>query len=239
MSIQLLLATDFDGTLAPIVDDPAGAAGDPELVSLLELAAGLPAVQVAIVSGRDLDDLLTRVPIENVWYAGSHGREVRRPDGTWLDREPALSKRPTEDLAGRLRERGFTFEPKKFGLAIHWRTLSGVSEDDADIQEFEHWARAEGLEVIRGRRVAEARAGGADKRDAIEKIARELNPVRILYAGDDLTDFAALELAATRGRALFLESDERDAPDVAALELVSDRDALLKAFAEEIAPFRS
>lgn len=239
MSMQLLIASDFDGTLARIVDDPAAAAGDEDLVALLTLATGLPSVAVAIVSGRDVDDLLARVPIDGAWYAGSHGREVRRPDGTWLERQPPLGGNPPADVVERLRARGFRLEPKKFGIALHWRTLEGVDDHDPDILLFERWAADQGLEVIRGRRVAEARAAGADKRAAIEKIAGELSPARIVYAGDDLTDFAALELAASRGRALFLESPEREPPGIPQLEMVPDRNSLLKIFADEIAPFRS
>ena len=68
-----LLALDFDGTLAPIVAQPADAAIDPRVPPLLAPLQGrLP---VAIVSGRGLDDLGPRVPLPGLVLIGNHGNE--------------------------------------------------------------------------------------------------------------------------------------------------------------------
>src|SRR3981189_2244921 len=73
---QLLVACDYDGTLAPIVDDPTHAAPLPEAVAAIRRLAALPRTPVAVVSGRALRDLaaLSRLPSE-VHLVGSHGSE--------------------------------------------------------------------------------------------------------------------------------------------------------------------
>ena len=70
------LACDYDGTLAPIVEDPAKAAPLPEAVAAIRALAALPRTTVAVISGRALRDLaaLSRLPSE-VYLVGSHGSE--------------------------------------------------------------------------------------------------------------------------------------------------------------------
>ena len=73
---QLLVACDYDGTLAPIVEDPTTAAPLPEAVAAIRALAALPQTTVAVISGRALRDLaaLSRLPSE-VYLVGSHGSE--------------------------------------------------------------------------------------------------------------------------------------------------------------------
>src|SRR5690606_4109915 len=73
---QLLIACDYDGTLAPIVTDPSQAKPIPESVSALRTLANLPQTKVAVISGRALRDLaaLSRLPSE-IHLVGSHGSE--------------------------------------------------------------------------------------------------------------------------------------------------------------------
>ena len=74
---RLLIATDFDGVLAPIVEDRDAVQPDAEALSALRELAELPGVAVALVSGRALEDLdgHTRMP-SSVVLVGSHGAEV-------------------------------------------------------------------------------------------------------------------------------------------------------------------
>src|SRR5882757_10933413 len=73
---QLLVCCDYDGTLAPIVEDPTKAVPLPEAVAALRSLAALPQTTAAVVSGRALRDLaaLSRLPSE-VHLVGSHGSE--------------------------------------------------------------------------------------------------------------------------------------------------------------------
>src|SRR5215469_5055340 len=72
---QILLALDYDGTLAPIVDDPKDAAVPPETRRVLARVAAADRCTLAIVSGRSLSDLKSRIGVDAI-LAGNHGLEV-------------------------------------------------------------------------------------------------------------------------------------------------------------------
>ncbi|MGB5760250.1 MAG: trehalose-phosphatase, partial [Acidimicrobiales bacterium] len=77
---RLLVATDFDGVLAPIVDDPAAVAAIPEAMAALRTLAALPGTSVAVVSGRGYELLATLVaPADRFTLVGSHGVELGAP----------------------------------------------------------------------------------------------------------------------------------------------------------------
>ena len=78
---RLLVATDFDGCLAPIVDDPATAKPIPESMEALRSLTVTPGTVVAVVSGRALSDLQNLLgPIERIHLVGSHGAETSAED---------------------------------------------------------------------------------------------------------------------------------------------------------------
>src|SRR5215207_8507716 len=119
---QLLVACDYDGTLAPIVEDPSAAAPLPEAVAALRSLATLPQTTVAVVSGRSLRDLaaLSRLPSE-VHLVGSHGSEF----------DVGFVERLTPEMVG-LRDRldielaqitakapGIRLERKPASVAVH------------------------------------------------------------------------------------------------------------------------
>ncbi|MDT5221211.1 MAG: alpha,alpha-trehalase, partial [Mycobacterium sp.] len=120
-----VLFIDYDGTLSPIVSDPGAAAlVDGAGKALESLAAQCP---VAILSGRDLADIRTRVAIPGIWYAGSHGFELTEPDGTYHRNEAAAAavgvlEHAAAELAERLAEiPGVRVEHKRFAVAVHYR----------------------------------------------------------------------------------------------------------------------
>ena len=84
---ESMLFLDYDGTLSPIVSDPGAARLVDGAADALKLVAEV--CPVAILSGRDLDDIRSRVDIPGVWYAGSHGFELTEPDGTRHQNEAA------------------------------------------------------------------------------------------------------------------------------------------------------
>src|SRR5690606_32452802 len=81
---RLLVALDFDGTLAPLQDEPMRSRAVPEATAAIDRLVALPDTVVALVSGRTLEHL--RIIAEHdddsrVWLAGSHGVEFWRPGG--------------------------------------------------------------------------------------------------------------------------------------------------------------
>src|SRR5882724_6244570 len=86
---------DYDGTLTPIVSQPEDAwLSDSMRQTLRELAARAPVV--AILSGRDLDDVRRRVNIDSIVYAGSHGFDIAGPHR--LRRQMATEFLPNQDI---------------------------------------------------------------------------------------------------------------------------------------------
>jgi len=127
----LLVACDYDGTLAPIVQDPTEAVPLPEAVAAVRTLASLPQTTVAVVSGRALRDLaaLSRLPSE-VHLVGSHGSEfdvgfVQRLAPELVDLHARLH---TELKAIIGRHPGVRLETKPASIAMHTR---GVDPDIA------------------------------------------------------------------------------------------------------------
>jgi trehalose 6-phosphate phosphatase len=125
----LLLFLDFDGTLAPIVAEPALAElPGPTRRVLYELAA-LPAITISIVSGRALRDVKRRLGIPGVIYAGNHGLEI---EGRGLVFEhsgaveiyPAVNKITSMMLARSNDFKGVEVEAKGLTTSLHYRQAS-------------------------------------------------------------------------------------------------------------------
>lgn len=229
----LLLATDFDGTIAPIVERPQDAVIHGCAARLLERCASLPALAVAVLSGRDVEDVRSRLGGLRVIVAGSHGLECVDADGRALWSTPAGLPEPDPALIAAIEAAGLVVERKKFGTAIHFRGHE-LRDLDPLLSPFIAWARRAGLEVIAGRKVVEGRVAGGGKRAALRRIAMLTKAHRVVYAGDDTTDFDALEFASEYGRAIFIASDEQRAPPVEPLSIVHSVEALSFALIREV-----
>jgi trehalose 6-phosphate phosphatase len=191
---RAILVFDFDGTLAPIVDDPASAAMGPATAALLgALAARVPC---AVVSGRARGDVAARVasvPLRAV--VGNHGAEPG-PDAP----EPALRARVEGWLAAlraAVDEPGVVVEDKGRSLAVHVRRAA------RPVQALERAAAAaaalDGARVFGGKLVVNVVPEAAPtKADAVEALAAECGGAPVLYVGDDDTDEDAFRSRAVR-----------------------------------------
>lgn len=198
----LLVALDFDGTLAPHVDEPEDAravAGSREAVQRLLEQNG---VRVALVSGRALVSLRhVADPPERVLLTGSHGVEVQL-DTPGIELDLVTAELEQLETLARVLERisapveGAWIERKPAGLALHTR-LTTPQEGQA----VQRQARSEvdellpGLTVREGKNVLEFSVRTSNKGEALERLRQHTGADAILYAGDDVTDedgFAAL-----------------------------------------------
>jgi trehalose 6-phosphate phosphatase len=241
----LLVASDYDGTIAPIVPDPSMAEANRESLVALKALAAMPQTHVAIISGRALKDLASRVSDnEDTHLVGSHGSEfeagfaVPMPPGSGelLDRLKTELRRIAAQLPGAL------IEEKPASLAFHYRNSDEQSAAVALEQVFAGPAQWQGVYVRHGKKVLELSVVETDKGDALQRIRQRLGARSVLYLGDDVTDedaFATLtgpDVAVKVGpgdtRAKFRIADTQEAARV--LARVADRRAAWLAGAEAV-----
>lgn len=195
---------DYDGTLAPIVSDPAEAwMGGDMRSALVALAERVP---VAIISGRDREDVAARVGIERVTYAGNHGFDIAGRGDVKTVQEAAEClgdvERAENELTRRLgRLAGVIIERKRFSVAVHYRQVKSPSVI-AHVQEaVEHVRQKTGLRRRKGKMVLELEPSvdwdkGRALRWLIDVLPTAAPPRSlVIYVGDDETDedaFSAL-----------------------------------------------
>ncbi len=196
-----LVALDFDGVLAPLVDDPAASRALPASAAALArlTAAGAP---VALVSGRALDDLwaVARPPV-GTHLVGGHGAEHGRAGADGLVREPLElpqdAARSLADVTARLDDlvAGSTarVERKPASVVLHTRL---TSPDDAArlTAAATQVGRDAGVDVLAGKDVVELSVLEVSKGEALRVLRTRLGATRVFYAGDDVTDERAFVL---------------------------------------------
>ncbi|HEX2417660.1 MAG TPA: trehalose-phosphatase, partial [Micromonosporaceae bacterium] len=188
---QLLVACDYDGTIAPIVEDPAQAVPLPETVAALRALAALPQTKVAVISGRALRDLaaMSRLPSE-IHLVGSHGSEfdvgfVHKLAPELVD----LRDRLLDELTGIVRDRnGVRLEVKPASIAVHFRTASRpIAAEVAELVQSGP-AAWHGVQVTEGKEVIELAVFATHKGTALDSLRTQLGASAVLYVGDDVTD---------------------------------------------------
>lgn len=186
------VVVDFDGSLAPIVADPATAVALPAALGALEALVGHVGT-VAIVSGRPVAFLAERLPIDGLTLVGLYGLE-RLLDGVVVVDPSVVPFLPAIAEAADEAERawpGLHVERKgDIAVTLHWRGDPDRGDEAAA------WAEAAGarlgLEVLPGRMARELRPGvPTDKGTVLEGLVVDRDAA--LFAGDDHGDLAAFD----------------------------------------------
>ncbi len=199
---RLLVALDFDGTLAPLNNEPMDARMLPAARRAVDTLGALPETVVALVSGRSLVDL--RVIAEHrddasLWLAGSHGAEFWEPgigaiepvedtpDVALRDRLRAHAEEATRALTG------VWIEPKTFGLGVHTRkaTAAVAAEANRIVDELVH-AEAPAWRRRTGHNIVEYSFRHEGKDSAVKTLRERTHATAVLFAGDDVTDEDAM-----------------------------------------------
>jgi trehalose 6-phosphate phosphatase len=206
------LFLDFDGTLVELAETPDAIRVPTGLAPLLGRLRMRLDGRLAIVSGRALADLEGHLSCPDIAMAGSHGLELRLEGGIRLPLSTPAGL--GEACAGVERfaagRKGLIVEAKPAGIALHFRLAP--REEKPVLAFMAAAARRHGLVLQRGKMVAELRAPGADKGDALRALMREPSFVgaRPLFVGDDLTDEHAFAAAAELGGAGILVGPARE-----------------------------
>jgi trehalose-phosphatase len=187
----LLVSADFDGTLAPIVENPMEAAPLPEAVAAIEGLAALPQTAVALISGRARGDLAVLTGLsDGVHLVGSHGSEFGTGfvDELTEDRQKLLGEveRELATLVGH--EPGVRLEVKPASVAVHVRT---AARDVAQrVAEAVRGGPATWPDVVvtNGKEVIELSVITTHKGTALDTLRAQLSASAVVFVGDDVTD---------------------------------------------------
>ncbi|GAB3863849.1 trehalose-phosphatase [Nocardioides maradonensis] len=206
---RTLVGLDFDGTLSPIVDDPAAAHIHPDAgqvlvevareVSAIAVITGRPARQALDLGGlEEVGDALSELGKE-LYLFGQYGNE------RWSTHERRIvAPRPARglatferDLPRVLREAAAAdayVEDKGLGVAVHTRRMPDPEAAyERVLPGLVELAGRNGLQVEPGRNVVEIRSPGIHKGQVVEALVDRLDPAGFLFAGDDLGDLEAFE----------------------------------------------
>lgn len=212
----VVVALDFDGTLSPIVDDPAQARIHPDAGDVL-VALAEKVLAVAVVTGRPARQVLDLGGLEEVadriaavgrelYVFGQYGNE------RWSASDRSIAgPRPPQGLATFLRDLPRTLraadaadayvEEKGLAVAVHTRRLPDPQAAfERLLPVLTEQAAAHDLVVEPGRHVVEVRSDGMDKGLVVDRLITRLDAKGFLFAGDDLGDVEAFETVAAYAR---------------------------------------
>jgi trehalose 6-phosphate phosphatase len=183
---NVCLAFDFDGTLAPMFIRPRDACMRKSTQKLLgALATRYP---IAVISGRSLKDLKSRLPVAAIrCIVGNHGLEWDReePDLENYRRQILRWHATLVNALGTLE--GLEIENKGLSIAVHYRNCGDKAEVITRIQQV--LAEIEPIHVIGGKEIFNILPKDAPRKgDAVRKCRKILQCESIIFTGDDLTD---------------------------------------------------
>ncbi len=214
---EIVLFLDYDGTVTPIVSHPKDAHLCTEMKNILIKLSNQ--CTLAVISGRGLNDIKSRVGIKGIYYSGSHGYEIEGP-GIKMEYKPALKFVETFDaleieltklLAG---VDGALVERKKFSIALHYRNVSSSEVDLVKKAADNAVIKYPKIRKSYGKKVYELQPDLQwDKGRAIEWLTDALHikkkESKIFYIGDDITDEDAFRAIKTYGIGVLVGSQAR------------------------------
>ena len=200
-----LLALDFDGTLAPLVDNPDNARMLPTAQAALSVLAQVPTIHLALVSGRPAHDLVKLAqPPSQTLIAGSHGAELGQVVGGRLELQPQPL---SEEQRGRLDgfDQGLTalvqahgsppgawVEHKPVAHVLHTRLVDNAAVASTLTDAAVTFGQGAGAHVLNGKDVVELAVVPAGKAGALQYLREQVGAAVVGFAGDDVTDELAL-----------------------------------------------
>lgn len=214
---HILLLTDYDGTLTPIVERPELAKLTESTRLVFDALAHLRGFRVGVISGRALADLKDKVGIRGIIYAGNHGMEIEGPGISFVN-PLAEEFRPILSIVhyvlsrtvGRIR--GVMVEDKGLSLSVHYRL---VEEDKTEEVKNTFHRIAGGAQVLgkiritSGKKVYEVKPAVAwDKGKATKLLMKRYGKggrksgLLPIYLGDDLTDEDGFRVIENYGNGL-------------------------------------
>jgi trehalose-phosphatase len=238
----LAIFLDYDGTLTPIVSDPEKALlSDSMRQTIRELSVRVP---LAILSGRDFDDVRQRVNIDTIIYAGSHGFDIAGPGGLrkqvaseFLHKLDIIAEELGKKLIG---IPGARVERKRFSIAAHYRNAKESDLPALEQALSEVAARHPELRTIAGKKVYELQPNiDWDKGRALIWLLKsprfDQQEAFPIYIGDDLTDENAFRALQQRGAGILVTEQVRHTAASYSLSDPIEVERFLRALTERLA----
>lgn len=233
---RTVVGLDFDGTLSPIVDDPAEAHIHPEAGQVLADLAGAVAA-VAVITGRPARQALALGGLDEVGnLIGDSGKELHLFGQYGFERWTSthrriVSPRPPHGLSSFLGKLPATLrrlgaadahvEEKGLAVAVHTRRLpDGDAAFHRLLPALAALAEEHGLKVEPGRQVIEVRSPGMDKGQVVRTLVDKLDAGGFMFGGDDLGDVEAFEAVA--------ELRDKGMPTLLVCSLAEEESAVLE-----------
>ena len=215
---SLAVFLDYDGTLTPVVDDPAQASLSQETREIIKRLAAY--CTVGIISGRDLADVQRLVGIEGIVYAGSHGFDIITAYGTYLEEGrwqrflPVLDQAEATLRASLKDIPGARVERKRFAIAVHFRAVDDTHLEAVEERVDRVAAQQPELRRSGGKKIFELRPDidwnkGKAMLSMLEALDLRSGDVVPLFIGDDVTDEDAFRAIRERGIGIVVGSEER------------------------------
>jgi len=194
---DLLIGLDFDGPIAPIIDDPRGSRPVEGAIQVMQslLDAG---AQVAIITGRDVQSVIELgglSDIRGLVISGLYGAQLLRDGELIADDQVVGIAELRRRLPGVLVtvDKGLWVEDKGLSLVVHSRRTAQPAQTLVELRpKLDELADELDLEVHPGIFILELRAPGYDKASALDLLLKDYSPRGVLFAGDDVGDVPAL-----------------------------------------------
>ena len=187
----LLVATDYDGTLSPIVDNPDDAKPVRESIIALRALATLSGTHCAVISGRSLSDLANLSSLDGqIMLVGSHGSEFDQDFVRTLTDEQVLLRQRILDEMHRIaaEDKRFHIETKPASIAFHYRNVADEKAEKAVNELLAGAATWDDVRVKSGKKVIELAVVHTSKGDCIDALRHRVGATAVVYFGDDITD---------------------------------------------------
>lgn len=206
---ELFLFLDFDGTLVPIKDDPAQCFLKSDTMSQMEAISQSGKATVAVLSGRTVEEIKKRVPVQGIYYGGNHGLEISGPDLSYLHPDALFGKQAMEQIFKKIKKKmlnigGALVERKKFGFSLHYRMAN--KEDRVLIKKIFYETISSNqyrytFSILPGKKVLELvpKVKWDKGRAALFLLKRQKKDYLPIYVGDDKTDETGFNALRTQG----------------------------------------
>jgi len=197
----LLIACDFDGTLSEIAPTPHSAMADAHALGVLAALDLLPHTHAAIISGRALSDLTSKlagtgVPLPSLRLVGCHGLEFESGTVAQLPIGASELLETMRAEVGKVAQRtpGALIEVKPTAIAFHYREVDPALAEAAVAEVVRIAEQLTGVFVLSALAAVELCVLRPDKGQAVELVRRRVGASAVVFFGDDTTDERVFEV---------------------------------------------